>query len=415
MHYAARSDDALYLLDTFFRAAASVDKYVEGRLVHEAEITRPQLRVLRLLRRYPADNFGVRSIAKALGWSASNASRIVERLSVAGYVVREERPDDRRTFFVRMTSCGEQALGVGERALTEIAHTIFGVDPEPVTVVADAHGARAPASGDVSIRTTITGDLTAITAVTAITGDVGGRLFDEGRGAPPLAVPHLDDARSRPESARCAVDPAATGTRLSRGESPARDAEVAPVRGVPQCDDDGAADQPVATARSATLLVSPPVTATLDTSRGGDAAKSPKDAVAVAADDAPLAPPPARRSSPRLSRDVGSAPSSRPLPRDVGPPASTSSAASAAAAAAVPVPVPKSADRAAKGRWFVEAFVAVVERLAAAAFDERPPVAVAAEGIAFGAVVAALATEPVRVLRSFSAFAVERCRTPRFY
>jgi len=68
----------------------------------------PQLRVLVLASMQGALNLG--AVAEALGVHASNATRTVDRLVVAGLLDRRDSPADRRQLELRLTSKGRDLV-----------------------------------------------------------------------------------------------------------------------------------------------------------------------------------------------------------------------------------------------------------------------------------------------------------------
>lgn len=80
------------------RSAAGIDD----------RVTLPQLRLLVMISRSPAMNLG--AVAQGLGVHPSNATRLVERLVVAGLVDRRDDPADRRNLVLDLTADGRDLL-----------------------------------------------------------------------------------------------------------------------------------------------------------------------------------------------------------------------------------------------------------------------------------------------------------------
>lgn len=72
------------------------------------EVTLPQLRVLVMVASRGQLNLG--GVAEGIGVHLSNATRVVDRLVRAGFLHREDDPNDRRNLIVRLTSDGHQLV-----------------------------------------------------------------------------------------------------------------------------------------------------------------------------------------------------------------------------------------------------------------------------------------------------------------
>lgn len=70
----------------------------------DGEVTLPQLRVLVMVASRPGMNLG--AVAAGLGVHPSNATRAVDRLVVAGLLVRSDDPTDRRNLLLELTGAG---------------------------------------------------------------------------------------------------------------------------------------------------------------------------------------------------------------------------------------------------------------------------------------------------------------------
>lgn len=91
-------------------AAARVLVAVSARSVAGVDdvVTLPQLRVLVMIAGREALNLG--AVAQGLGVHPSNATRLVERLVVAGLVDRRDDPNDRRNLVLALTAEGRRLL-----------------------------------------------------------------------------------------------------------------------------------------------------------------------------------------------------------------------------------------------------------------------------------------------------------------
>src|SRR5690242_3286241 len=102
-------DDPERQADAVMRAARVLVGVV-AQSVAEVEdvVSLPQLRVLVLVADRGSLNLG--QVAEALGVHPSNATRIVERLVVAGLLHRTEQPSDRRYLSLELTDHGHDVV-----------------------------------------------------------------------------------------------------------------------------------------------------------------------------------------------------------------------------------------------------------------------------------------------------------------
>lgn len=102
-------DDTERQADAVMRAARVLVGVV-AQSVAEVEdlVSLPQLRVLVLVAGRGSLNLG--QVAEALGVHPSNATRIVERLVVAGLLHRSEHPADRRYLSLELTDHGHEVV-----------------------------------------------------------------------------------------------------------------------------------------------------------------------------------------------------------------------------------------------------------------------------------------------------------------
>jgi DNA-binding MarR family transcriptional regulator len=103
------ADDPERQADAVMRAARVLVGVV-AQSVAEVEdlVSLPQLRVLVLVAGRGSLNLG--EVAEALGVHASNATRIVDRLVVAGLLHRSEHPADRRYLSLELTDRGHEVV-----------------------------------------------------------------------------------------------------------------------------------------------------------------------------------------------------------------------------------------------------------------------------------------------------------------
>jgi DNA-binding MarR family transcriptional regulator len=81
--------------------------------------------VLRCL--YDAENTSLGELAAAVGVDNGALSRMVERLSQKGLIVREDDPNSRRTVRLRLSDAGKQLVPVLAKEADENDEAFFGV------------------------------------------------------------------------------------------------------------------------------------------------------------------------------------------------------------------------------------------------------------------------------------------------
>lgn len=103
----------------------------------EEQVTVPQWRVLVLAREHATLTLPM--VAAELGVHSSNATRICDRLVVAGFLDRRENPGDRRQVHLRLTQQGRDllALVLGHRR-TSVEAVLTRMGPAERASVADA-------------------------------------------------------------------------------------------------------------------------------------------------------------------------------------------------------------------------------------------------------------------------------------
>lgn len=102
-------DDTERQADAVMRAARVLVGVVATSVAEvEDLVSLPQLRVLVLVADRGSLNLG--QVAEALGVHPSNATRIVERLVVAGLLHRSEHPADRRYLSLELTDRGHEVV-----------------------------------------------------------------------------------------------------------------------------------------------------------------------------------------------------------------------------------------------------------------------------------------------------------------
>lgn len=95
----------------------------------EDQASLPQLRVLTLMEKRGSLTLG--GVAAALGVHPSNATRMCDRLVVAGYVDRQDDPDDRRQLRLTLTDAGHRLVeSVMSHRRTAVARAMAEMAPE---------------------------------------------------------------------------------------------------------------------------------------------------------------------------------------------------------------------------------------------------------------------------------------------
>jgi DNA-binding MarR family transcriptional regulator len=124
---------------------------VVARSIAEVEdvVTLPQLRVLVMIASHGPQNLG--SVAAALGVHPSNATRLCERLVVAGLVDRADDPQDRRFLRLVLTGAGHDLVErVMQHRREAIEQVMAQMSPSRRRSVASALDAFAAAAGEVA-------------------------------------------------------------------------------------------------------------------------------------------------------------------------------------------------------------------------------------------------------------------------
>jgi DNA-binding MarR family transcriptional regulator len=113
-------------------------------------VTVPQLRVLMMISTRGAMNLA--AVAAGLQVSAPNASRIVERLLVAGLVDRRDDPNDRRHITLTLTGDGRKLIDrVIRHRRTAIRRLLRGLTPRDRDQVVSAMDVLATSAGEPSL------------------------------------------------------------------------------------------------------------------------------------------------------------------------------------------------------------------------------------------------------------------------
>jgi DNA-binding MarR family transcriptional regulator len=105
--------DELYELWLALRQAeATVESAVDAVLGEESDLSLDWYQALRWLEKEGAGTAAVpqRGLERAVGLTASGASRLLTRVEGAGLIAREPSPDDRRSSLVRLTAAGQEAV-----------------------------------------------------------------------------------------------------------------------------------------------------------------------------------------------------------------------------------------------------------------------------------------------------------------
>jgi DNA-binding MarR family transcriptional regulator len=137
-------------VDAVMRASRALVGITAASIAEVDEVvTVPQLRVLMMINTYGAMNLA--AVAAGLQVSAPNASRIVERLLVAGLVDRRDAPDDRRHVVLTLTGDGKKLIDrVIRHRRTAIRRVLRGMTPRERDQVASAMDMLATSAGEPS-------------------------------------------------------------------------------------------------------------------------------------------------------------------------------------------------------------------------------------------------------------------------
>jgi DNA-binding MarR family transcriptional regulator len=136
-------------IDAVMRASRVLVSVVARSLVEvEDVVTLAQFRVLVLIAGHGPQNLG--SVAAALGVHPSNATRLCERLVVAGLVDRADDPQDRRFLRLVLTDEGHRLVEkVMQHRRASIEQVMAQMSPSRRRTVAAALEAFASAAGEV--------------------------------------------------------------------------------------------------------------------------------------------------------------------------------------------------------------------------------------------------------------------------
>jgi DNA-binding MarR family transcriptional regulator len=136
-------------IDAVMRASRVLVSVVARSLAEvEDVVTLPQFRVLVMIASHGPQNLG--SVAAALGVHPSNATRLCERLVVAGLVARGDDPQDRRFLRLVLTDEGHRLVEtVMQHRRTAVEKVMAQMAPSRRRTVAAALEAFATAAGEV--------------------------------------------------------------------------------------------------------------------------------------------------------------------------------------------------------------------------------------------------------------------------
>jgi DNA-binding MarR family transcriptional regulator len=142
-------DQSQQQIDAVMRASRVLVAVVARSLAEvEDVVTLPQFRVLVMIAGHGPQNLG--SVAAALGVHPSNATRLCERLVVAGLVDRADDPQDRRFLRLVLTDEGHRLVEtVMQHRRTAIAQVMARMSPSRRRAVSAALEAFATAAGEV--------------------------------------------------------------------------------------------------------------------------------------------------------------------------------------------------------------------------------------------------------------------------
>ena len=100
----------LEIFGRFLRAHQQISEVLNKNLVEERGITLAWYDVLLQLSASGEDRLRLQDLADRVLYSRSGLTRLIDRMEVAGLVVREPCPDDRRGTFAVLTPSGKRTL-----------------------------------------------------------------------------------------------------------------------------------------------------------------------------------------------------------------------------------------------------------------------------------------------------------------
>lgn len=117
---------------------------LSDRLLAEVEMASgmdpPSFQALWFLMTTPQQSAPMNELARVLGFSTAGTTKVVDRLSEAGYVRRRPSPADRRMIFAELTAAGAQAAAEVSAMLAESLrhHLVEPLGADRVTALATA-------------------------------------------------------------------------------------------------------------------------------------------------------------------------------------------------------------------------------------------------------------------------------------
>ncbi|MFE7766349.1 MarR family winged helix-turn-helix transcriptional regulator [Streptomyces sp. NPDC057438] len=126
------ADHELVLAFGRLQGAANRLEYILGRALEvECGVSHLMFEVLLILGRAGEPGLSMRAIAQEQVLTSGGATRLVDRMEVAGLVTRQESPTDRRGKLVRLTALGEETTVRAARVHVEnIKEYFLGPLPE---------------------------------------------------------------------------------------------------------------------------------------------------------------------------------------------------------------------------------------------------------------------------------------------
>lgn len=127
-------------LDVVMDAARVLVAIVAASVLEvEERASLPQLRVLTLMKQRGSLTLG--GVAAALGVHPSNATRMCDRLVAAGYVDRQDDPDDRRQLRLTLTDDGHGLIeSVMSHRRTAVTRALAAMAPDDRALLASTLG-----------------------------------------------------------------------------------------------------------------------------------------------------------------------------------------------------------------------------------------------------------------------------------
>jgi DNA-binding MarR family transcriptional regulator len=143
-----RETAALELWAALTSLTGTVQARLSDHLGAQAGVQTDEADLLALLLEAPEQRLRMADVSSALGLSKSGVTRLVDRLSARGLVVRAPCPKDRRVVYAGLTDDGRAAADAAIPARAAgLAQLLAGLPPEELQRLTDDLRRLAPAAG----------------------------------------------------------------------------------------------------------------------------------------------------------------------------------------------------------------------------------------------------------------------------